>query len=143
LIQVAVIFFLWYNIRKGGDCMNMVQEYLMLAIEVVSFNEYDKNKSVNKYNSKATRMRKIATEIENDHPDLKHEFCELLSHENKEVRLWVSHHILEVMNCDQTRRKAALKEIRHKARTDKTINGLGEKTWLKEWYETHPKDRWI
>lgn len=123
--------------------MNLLQEYLMLAIEVVSFNEYDNERSVSDYNRKATRMRKIATEIETDHPDLKQEFCELLSHENKEIRLWVAHHILEVMNCDQSCRKAALKEIRHKARTDKTTNGLGERMWLNKWYASHPKDRLI
>ena len=122
--------------------MNLVQEYLMLAIEVISFNEYDK-KSVNDYNRKATRMRKIATEIETDHPDLKQEFCELLSHENADVRLWVAHHVLEVMNCDKSYRKAALREVRYKARTDKTANGFGERIWLKDWYKTHPKDRWI
>lgn len=122
--------------------MNLVQEYLMLVIEVVSFNEYDK-KSVNDYNRKATRMRKIATEIETDHPDLKQEFCELLAHENTGVRLRVAHHVLEVMNCDKSYRKAALREIRYKARTDKTANGFGERIWLKDWYKTHPKDRWI
>ena len=37
----------------------------------------------------------------------------------------------------------ALKEIRSTARTDKTSNGFGEKVWLKTWYKTHPKDRWI
>lgn len=123
--------------------MNLVQEYLMLAIEVVSFNEYDRKRPVNDYNRKATRMRKIATEIETDHPDLKQEFCKLFSHENDGVRLWVAHHVLEVMDCHKSCRKAALKEIRHKARTDRTVNGLGEKMWLKEWYESHPKDRWV
>ncbi len=123
--------------------MNLVQEYLALVIEVVSFNEYDNKKSVHDYNRKATRMRKIATEIETDHPDLKQEFCELLSHENAGVRLWVAHHVLEVMNCDKSYRKAALQEIRYAARTDKTANGFGEKMWLKDWYKTPPKDRWV
>lgn len=123
--------------------MNLVQEYIMLAIEVVSFNEYDKNKSVNDYNLKATRMRKIATEIETNHSDLKQEFCQLLSHENDGIRLWVAHHVLEVMNCDKSYRKAALREIRYKASADKTANGFGEKVWLKDWYKTHPEDRWL
>ena len=123
--------------------MNLVQEYIMLAIEVVSFNEYDKNKSVNDYNLKATRMRKIATEIETNHSDLKQEFCQLLSHENDGIRLWVAHHVLEVMNCDKSYRKAALREIRYKASADKTANGFGENVWLKDWYKTHPEDRWL
>ena len=88
-------------------------------------------------------MRKIAIEIEQNFPDLKDEFCKLHCHENAGVRIWVAHHVLEVMNCDKAYRKAALKEIRNQARTDKTANGFGEKVWLKEWYKSHPKDRWI
>ena len=44
---------------------------------------------------------------------------------------------------DQSFRKNALKEIRRRARTDKTAYGFGEKVWLKAWYKAHPKDRWI
>jgi HD-GYP domain-containing protein (c-di-GMP phosphodiesterase class II) len=47
------------------------------------------------------------------------------------------------LTSDKAYRKAALKEIRNQARTDKTANGFGEKVWLKEWYKSHPKDRWI
>ncbi|MBE7059000.1 MAG: hypothetical protein E7387_07910 [Ruminococcaceae bacterium] len=122
--------------------MNLVQEYLELANDVVLFNEYDK-KAVKEYNRKVTRMRKIAIAIETDHPILKNDFCELLSHENSGIRLWVAHHVLEVMNCDKSYRKAALREIRYKAKMDKTANGFGEKIWLQDWYKAHPKDRWI
>ncbi len=121
--------------------MNLVQEYLSLVTDVVSFNEYDKKNALNEYNRKVTLMRKIATEIEKDHPNLKNEFCELLSHENNQIRLFVAHHVLEIMNCDQIHRKVALREIRLKAQTDKTANGFGERIWLKDWYNTHPKDR--
>ena len=123
--------------------MNLVQEYLSLATEVVSFEAYENKKAVNAYNRQATRMRKIAIEIEQNFPDLKDEFCKLHCHENAGVRIWVAHHVLEVMNCDKAYRKAALKEIRNQARTDKTANDFGEKVWLKEWYKSHPKDRWI
>ena len=123
--------------------MNLVQEYLSLATEVVSFEAYENKNAVNTYNRKATRMRKIAIEIEQNFPDLKDEFCKLLCHENRKICLWVAHHVLEVMNCDKQHRKAALREIRYKARTDKTANGFGEAVWLEDWYKTHPKDRWI
>ena len=127
--------------------MNLVQEYLTLVIDFVSPKEFSEKDYFadfsNEHNRKATKMRKIATEIERNYPGLKNEFCKLLSHENAGVRIWVAHHILEVMNCDKSYRKAALREIRHSARTDKTENGFGEKVWLKEWYKTHPKDRWI
>ena len=125
--------------------MNLVQEYLKLANDVVSFNEYANvnKKAIKEYNHKATRMRKIATEIEADLPTLKNDFCELLSHENSGIRLWVAHHVLEVMYCDKSYRKAALQEIRYKARMDKTANSFGEKVWLQNWYKSHPEDRWI
>ena len=123
--------------------MNLVQEYLSLATEVVSFEAYENKNAVNTYNRQATRMRKIAIEIEQNFPDLKDEFCKLLCHENRKICLWVAHHVLEVMNCDKQHIKAALREIRYKARTDKTANGFGEEVWLKDWYKTHPKDRWI
>ena len=122
--------------------MNLVQEYLELANDVVLFHEYDK-KAVKEYNRKVTRMRKIAIAIETDHPTLKNDFCELFSHENAGIRLWVAHHVLEVMDCDKSYRKAALREIRNKARMDNTVHGLGEKIWLQDWYKAHPKDRWI
>ena len=127
--------------------MNLVQEYLSLVTDVVSSKEFDENKYFDGYlkehNRKVTRMRTIVAEIERNYPELKSEFCKMLSHENAGVRIWVAHHILEVMNCDKSYRKAALKEVRYNARTDKTANGFGEKMWLKDWYKTHPKDRWI
>ena len=123
--------------------MNLVQEYLSLATEIVSFEAYENKNAVNTYNRQATRMRKIAIEIEPNFPDLKHEFCKLLCHENRKICLWVAHHVRAVMNCDKQHRKAALREIRYKARKDKTANGFGEAVWLEDWYKTHPKDRWI
>lgn len=123
--------------------MNLVQEYLALATGIASFNEYDNKASVKEYNHKASQMRKIAVKIEQTYPDLKNEFFELLSYENDTVRLWVAHHILEVMSCAKNLRKSALKEIQNAAKTDKTANGFGEKLWLKEWYKSHPADRWI
>lgn len=127
--------------------MQLIQEYLALAMDVVSskaiaytvcFSDFSKE-----HNRKVTRMRTIAKEIEENEPDHRNEFCKLLSHQNAGVRLWVAHHVLEVMNCDKPYRKSALREIRHSARMDKTANGFGEKVWLEEWYKTHPQDRWI
>ena len=124
--------------------MGLVEEYLKLANDVVSFHElvYD-GATANKHNGKVKRMVAIAAEIEQNSPDLKNVFFQLLSHENDEVRLWVAHHMLEWMHYDLPYRQKALKEIRRKARQDKTAHGLGEKVWLKKWYMNHPKDRWI
>ena len=124
--------------------MNLVQEYSMLVNEVVSWRETVYNgDTADVHNRKAKRMRTIATEIEQNIPNLKMDFFDLLSAENEEIRLWVAHHMLECMNYEPTFKKCALKVIRRRARTDKTAPGYGARVWLKEWYKTHPKDRWI
>jgi hypothetical protein len=124
--------------------MNLVQEYFTLANEVISWREsVHDNITAEAHNQKVNRMRSIAVEIEQDFPDFKLNFFNLLSNENQEIRLWVAHHMLECMNYEQCFKKYALKEIRCKVRTDRTALGFGEKLWLKEWYKSHPKDRWL
>ena len=124
--------------------MNLVQEYFILVNEVVSYRETVHDVATAEvHNRKVKRMSAIATEIDQKFPELKNDFYELLKNENEEICLWVAHHILEHMNYDQSFRKNALKEIRRRARTDKTAYGFGEKVWLKAWYKAHPKDRWI
>ena len=124
--------------------MHLVQEYVDLVNEVISFRNtvYDKE-SAEKHNQCVTRMGVIATEIQRDHQASKAAFSELLFHENQDIRLWVAHHILELMDYEQPIRKKALKIIRRRARTDKTAYGLGEKFWLQDWYKQHPRDRWM
>ena len=124
--------------------MNLVQEYYMLVNEVISWRDtvYDGITAEN-HNRKVKRMGTIAVEIDRDFPNLKIAFFDLLSEENIEIRLWVAHHMLECMNYEPVFKKCALKVIRRRAHTDKTVSGYGEKLWLKEWYKTHPKDRWI
>jgi hypothetical protein len=124
--------------------MSLVEEYLRLVTEIVDFrtNVYDRN-TAEEHNRKVERMRVIAAEIEKCYPELKNEFCRMLSHNNKDIRIWVAHHILEVINCEQNYRRLALREIRYRARADKSPYGFGEKVWLKDWYKSHPKDRWL
>lgn len=126
--------------------MSLIQDYLALVTSIVSVHELKDTSFIKlreDHNRKVTQMRTIAMKIEQNHPQLKGEFCELLSHEKRGIRLWVAHHILEVMNCEQSHRRLALREIRYHSRTDKTANGFGEKVWLKDWYKSHPKDRWL
>ena len=124
--------------------MNLVEEYYMLVSEVVSNKEsVHDNKTAEEHNNKVNRMCAIAMIIEQAAPELKSDFFKLISNENSEIRLWVAHHILEYMNYDRYFRKCALREIRHKARMDHTVYGFGERVWLKDWYKTHPQDRWI
>ena len=123
--------------------MDLIQEYIAVVKEIVSFENYGEGQAVIDINKKAVRIRKIAALIENDYPELKESFCKLLYDDNSEIRLWVAHHILEVMNCEKVYRKKALKEISREDSSNKSVNGLGNRIWLKEWYKTHPKDRWL
>ena len=123
--------------------MDLIQEYYITAKETSSFDSHGDEQAVADMNKKAARLREIATLIESDYPELKERFCKLLHNENPKIRLWVAHHILEGMNCERAYRKNALKEISHEATTNKSVNGLGNRIWLKEWYKTHPKDRWL
>ena len=121
--------------------MNLIQEYLSLVSGILNIDKTgDFNDIYKTHNKKVSRMISIATEIEINHPELKDEFCTLLFHENQGVRIWVAHHILEVMNCNKHQRKSALKVIRYEAKNTKTANGFAEKIWLKDWYKTHLKD---
>ena len=90
--------------------MNLVQEYFVLVNKVVSYRETAYNGATAEvHNRKVKRMSAIATEIEQNFPELKNDFYELLANENKEIRLWVAHHILEHMNYERSFRKNALK----------------------------------
>ena len=121
--------------------MNLIQEYLSLVNSILnidktgSFDDFHKS-----HNKKVSRMISIATEIDKSYPEIKDEFCTLLLNENRGVRIWVAHHILEVMNCNKHQRKSALKIIRYEAKNNKTSDGFAEKIWLNDWYKSHPKD---
>lgn len=123
--------------------MNLIQKYLELADSIVLFDKYENKNAVKENNRRVVELRKIASQIESSYPALKNDFCELLSYKNVRICVFVAHHILEVMNCDRTYRKKALQVIRLYAKTEKNVEGLGNKMWLKEWYKTHPSDRFL
>ena len=92
--------------------MDLVNEYLN-GIHLMNEyeKEFEKKESVKKYNRLSDRNRKIASDIDTKYPELKSAFYELLSSDESEVRAWVAHHILEVMNYENECRKAAFEEI--------------------------------
>ena len=103
--------------------------------------DYADKKGVRQHNRLADRIRAIAYEIDHMNPTIKLSFYELLSHENETVRIWVAHHILEVMNYDNMCRGKALKIISCVADKNDRINSLGNKMWLEKWLQEHPLDR--
>ena len=150
--KVAVICFLHYNYNydndnESGESVNLIEQYLDLVIRIVTEKDFAEKIEFSEfrreYNNKVSKMIAIAAEIENEQPELKEDFCKLLFYEDKSIRIWVAHHILELMNCKLRYRKLALREIRKVARTDISANGFGEKIWLKDWYKHHRTDRWL
>lgn len=123
--------------------MDLVLEYIAAVQEIDDIQEagLDSKKKVKRNNKLAARLRAIASEINSRHPEMKSNFYQLLFHERATVRRWAAHHILEVMNYDDACRAKALKEIAYISTHDKSINGLGNKMWLKQWFEKHPTDK--
>lgn len=85
--------------------------------------------------------RQIATEIESTYPEYKENFSNLLLHDNWKIRCQVAHHMLEVMNYSEEYRKMALEEIKDVINRNIPVESLGNKMWLKQWYEQHPEDK--
>ena len=119
--------------------MNLICEYISTALELQNVDYADK-KSIHRHNEMADRMRAIARQIEDEHPELKDVFCQLLFYENAAVRLWAAHHMLEVMRYTDKPRANALREISVTARDD-SVDGLGNKMWLDKWLAEHPEDK--
>ena len=49
--------------------------------------------------------------------------------------------MLEVMNYPEEYRKTALDEIKIVISKNIQVESLGNKMWLKQWYEQHPQDK--
>ncbi|MBR6578824.1 MAG: DUF2019 domain-containing protein [Clostridia bacterium] len=120
--------------------MDLIFEYVTLVIKMDETDYADK-KSIRQHNRLADRIRAMACEIDHMNPKIKRSFYELLSHENETVRIWVAHHILEVMNYDNMCRGKALKIISCVADKNDRINSFGNKMWLEKWLQEHPLDR--
>lgn len=123
--------------------MDLVVKYVeaIQKIEEIEESGLNSNSKVKKNNKLADKIRKIAIEIEQEHPDTKYAFYQLIFHENPSVRIWVAHHVLEVMNYDNECKSGALKEIAYVAAHGSGVNSLGNKMWLTNWFQEHPEDK--
>lgn len=123
--------------------MDLIEEYLgnLQIINSMTLDDYGDKRKVKRNNKLADRNRQIARDIENKYPEQKDNFSKLLLHENWKVRCQVAHHMLEVMNYPEEYRRGALNEIKDVINKNILVESLGNKMWLKEWYEQHPQDR--
>lgn len=122
--------------------MKLIREYLETANILAQMEEedFENEDLVLVFNQAAARIRFIAQEIEYEKPELKDKFKELLFIDSITIRIWVAHHILEVMNYDDETRALALKEIALAKRHSEPSYALGNKIWLENWLKKYPDD---
>lgn len=122
--------------------MKLIREYLETVniLAQIEEEDFENEDLVLVFNQAAARIRFIAQEIEYEKPELKDKFKELLFIDSITIRIWVAHHILEVMNYDDETRALALKEIALAKRHSEPSYALGNKIWLENWLKKYPDD---
>lgn len=113
---------------------SLIEEYVT-HIVAMDNTDYGNKMSVVQHNKHANRIRKIATNIAQKHPELKEQFFLLIKNTNSSVRIWAAHHILEVMNYNEDEQEKALDIIKQKAQED-SVEGRGNQMWLKNWQKS-------
>lgn len=122
--------------------MKLIREYLETVNILAQLEEddFENEDLILVFNQTVARIRFIAQEIEFEHPELKEQFKQLLFVDSITIRIWVAHHILEVMSYDDETRALALKEIFLARRNSEPSYALGNKIWLERWLIKHPDD---
>ena len=121
--------------NKNAD---FISQYINLAeLTALSPDDYGDSKKVTRNNLAAKKMRAIATLIQNDYPEKKNEFMQLLNNSSSRINVWVAHHMLEVMDYDTDSQRMALDIIELEANGQGTM-ALGNRVWLNDWYSKNP-----
>ena len=123
----------------------LIEIYLANLQEIhnMTTENFGNRRKVSNGNKLANTNRRIASDIEEKYPDQKEAFAKLLSHDNRDIRGQVAHHMLEVMNYPTEYRKMALDEIKDVIDKNIPIESFGNKIWLDQWYKEHPEDRFL
>lgn len=121
--------------------MDLIQEYINNIHEMeMTLDDYGDKKKVRRSNMLADRNRKIAAKINNGQEELKSDFIKLLDSNEVDIRLWAAHHIIEIMSYERPIIERALKEIEYESEHHKdSTQRLGNKMWLKQFYDKHPE----
>lgn len=122
--------------------MNLIEEYIQNIKNMkLSLDDFGDKRKVNDSNKLADRNRKIVKLIEKGANHIKLEYVSLLDSNDEDVRGWVAHHILELMNCGKAIRLKALDIIKDEANNHSdNVHRLGSSMWLKQYYQKHPDD---
>lgn len=122
--------------------MTLIEEYLDNITKMqLSRDDFGDKRKVRKSNKLADRNVKIA-ECINTQEELKEQFVCLLESDDRQVRGWAAHHIIERMSYDKATRQKALRVIEDDAVNNPSeVFRFGTKLWLKNYYLEHPDER--
>ena len=90
-------------------------------------------------NRAVTRMLRIESDIEQNHPELKDAFARLLDKTDCRIHVAAAHGILERMHYDAQTQRRALTIIEAVACDEESVSSFGTILWLTDWYKTHPE----
>lgn len=116
----------------------MIDKYIE-KFRITQSTDYAETKSVKKHNRAMDACRKIASQIQSDFPELKEDFYSLLDSDIPELSILVAHHMIEVMKYDNNHKAKALRTIYNKTKED-SVDGFGNKLWLKNYLIENPQD---
>lgn len=116
----------------------MIDKYIE-KFQITQLTDYAETKSVKKHNRAMDACRKIASQIQSDFPELKEDFYNLLDSDIPELSILVAHHMIEVMKYDNDHKAKALRTIYNKTKED-SVDGFGNKLWLKNYLIENPQD---
>ena len=116
------------------DLGPLIEEYVSCARECLLTN-YESRVSVRAGNRAADRLRSIAKAIAARGPRATEGFSLLLSDPDAPQASWAAHHLLELMNPDESQEERALAIITALAE-GQTAYALGTRMWLENWRRT-------
>ncbi|TCX49161.1 MULTISPECIES: hypothetical protein [unclassified Dehalobacter] len=123
---------------KNSNFEELVEEYKE-CIKLNAIIDYGNKSEVRKANKAVDRMIKISRLISEKYPSRIYDFAELLSDKDFRTDIWVAHHILENMVYSGDLEARALNVIIEYSKED-SVNGLGNRMWLENWYRKAKDD---
>ena len=127
---------------RNTDDMSLIEEYVYNVEKMqMSLHDYGNKQKVIQHNKLVDRNAAIAESIDAQEK-FKEQFVSLLNSDDRELRVWVAHHMIERMTYDKSTRQKALKVIEDDAINNPNgVMRLGNQMWLEEYYSANPDDR--
>lgn len=106
----------------------LLSEYVLCA-EICNNTDYSNNAEVKKHNKSVERMYHIVSEVDLMGEDKIKQFTQLLN--DSITSKWLAHQLIEKAIISEKLKTKCIDIIKKLAKED-SVNGLGEKMWLKQ-----------